>query len=472
MNRRLRLLLVAPASAAALLAAVGSASAVPVRPAAFGLPYVQISDSVAQAAQAAPRAPDGRVYYTPTFIRQAYDIPSAPDAPTGFGQTILVVTAFGSPTLDADVDQFNAENGLPKVRGGIKVINQKTPVSSLVGDPMLWRIETTLDVEWAHAIAPGAKIVVAVADTDDSPNVAEIVSEVLPKYPDAIVVQSFGLDEAGDASDPDAARIMNLAYLNQVLRGGTVLAASGDFGASNLTPFVGPPAPMASFPASSPLVLAVGGTMGDPHPDGLWQNGHYGGEQVWNELLSTPTGLLVGASGGAPSVVYSAPPWQTGLTGVPTRAEPDVAYNAAVDGGVIIVLGGKHGVLGGTSAGAPQWAGIIALANELRGHGARTQLGLATPQLYAIARDAGAYGRDFHDITKGNNALFGNPARLPGFFARPGYDLPTGLGTPVVSQLLRDLASIDNPRFHAEDLVGSGDDRNGHGRSHRFAPGG
>jgi subtilase family serine protease len=469
-NRRLRLLLGVLAAALALVAASGAA-AVTVRPAALGLPYVQISDSAAQAAQAAPISPDGRVYYTPVFIRQAYDIPSGPDAPTGLGQTILVVTAFGSPTLDDDVAQFNAENGLPKVRGGIKVITQKTPVSSEGGDPFQWQIETSLDVEWAHAIAPGAKIVVAVADTDDTGNIAQVVSEVLPRYPDAIVVQSFGVDEAGAASDPDAARTMNLAYLNQVLHGGTVLAAAGDFGASNLTPFVGQPVPMAAFPAASPLVLAIGGTMGDPHPDGLWQNGHYGGEQVWNEVIQNPTGLLVGATGGAPSTVYPAPPWQLGLTGVPTRAEPDVAFNAALDGGVIIVLGGKHGVIGGTSAATPQWAAIIGLANDLRGHGARTQLGLATPQLYALARNPQTYARDFHDITKGNNALFGDPAQLPGFLAKPGYDLPTGLGTPVVSQLLRDLASIDNPKLRADDLIGGGDDRHGHGR-HRFVAGG
>ena len=174
---------------------------------------------------------------------------------------------------------------------------------------------------------------------------------------------------------------------------------------------------------------AVGGTEGNPYPGGLWQirGNKYGGEQVWNEVQT----FAVGATGGAPSVVYGKPSWQQGISPYTMRAEPDVSYNAAIDGGVIVRVGGFHTVVGGTSAGAPQWAAIIALANELRGKQGRLPLGRATPQLYAIAQDPASYQADFHDILTGDNTLFGQGSGLPGFSAMPGYDLPTGLGTPV-----------------------------------------
>jgi subtilase family serine protease len=222
--------------------------------------------------------------------------------------------------------------------------------------------------------------------------------------------------------------------------------------------------PMASFPASSPLVLSVGGTMGNPAPNGLWRNGHYGGEQVWNELM--PDFSFPGAAtGGAPSAVFKAPFWQLGITGEKMRAEPDVSYNAALNGGVVVVMGGRHGVVGGTSAAAPQWAAIVALANEARGRQGRPPLGLATPQLYMLARDRSDYRQDFHDITTGNNALFGDLYGFPGFDAGRGYDLPTGLGTPVVSNLIKDLAGRDMGRFRFDGLSDR-HDRRGDGHRH------
>jgi len=146
------------------------------------------------------------------------------------------------------------------------------------------------------------------------------------------------------------------------------------------------------------------------------------------------------------------------------RAEPDVSYNAAVNGGVVIVVGGCrgapgcHGLVGGTSAGAPQWAAIVALANELRGRQAKGPLGLATPALYAIARDTQLYHQDFHDIVIGDNGFAGT---LPGFSARPGYDLATGLGTPDVAQLISQLAANDVLLARPDSLGGSGNRKRG-----------
>jgi subtilase family serine protease len=447
---------------AACLAA--SASATPMRPALSSVPFVQISDAAAHAAQQSPICPNGLVCYSPSFIRQAYDFPNGHNA-TGAGQTIVLIEAYGSPTLRADLAAFDAEYGIPDPPS-LTVLNQQTPVSTAgSGDTFFWAVETSLDVEYAHAMAPGANIVVAVADTDDSLNVLQVEQEVLPSYPSAIVSQSFGADETGPCSDPASFAAMETLYANQVQQGGTVVASAGDYGATNLGPlYCDSLAPMAGFPASSPLVLAVGGTEGNPYPGGLWgAPGKYGAEQVWNEL--TPLVFPgAGATGGAPSVVFAAPPWQQGLTGYSTRTEPDVAYNAAVNGGVIVVLGGRHGVVGGTSAGAPQWAAIVALANELRGKQGRLPLGRATPQLYAIAQSSRSYGEDFHDILTGNNALgaglSGFPT-LPGFSAGPGYDIPTGLGTPDVSKLLKDLSVHESPRLRVDDLAHSANGKYG-----------
>jgi subtilase family serine protease len=254
-------------------------------------------------------------------------------------------------------------------------------------------------------------------------------------------------------------------YLLSVLRGGTVLAASGDGGASNATEFEQAtqipelvPSVMASYPASDPFVLAVGGTMGNPYPDGLLTDaGTYGAEQVWNEI--NPFNGFPGASGGAPSQVFDAPPWQRSLK-TKDRLVPDVSYNAALVDGVLVFLscrGDANGVItscnpanqgyvavGGTSAGAPQWAAIVALANQVRASQARPPVGLVSPLLYELAKSSRSYSRDFHDITVGNNALdyraIGGPISEFGFGAGPGYDLASGLGTPNVANLVNDLA--------------------------------
>lgn len=471
MIHRLRQVCVLSIVAVAAALAVTSASAAPFHAAVANVPFVQISDAAARAAKQAPVCPNGRVCYSPSHLKQAYDFPGDRRAPSGAGQTILIVEAYGSPFIEQDLAQFDAENGLPDPPS-FTIVEQQTPTDGQgSGDFLTWAIETSLDVEYAHAMAPGANIVLAVAASDDSPDLLQVEQEVLPQYPRAIVSQSFGQDETGDFNDPVSTAGMQKLFLNQVLHGGTVVASSGDYGASNLSTFGPAPTPMAGFPASSPLVLAVGGTMGNPAPGGLWNNGRYGGEQAWNELLPDVF-PGAGATGGAPSVVFKAPFWQLGVTGQSMRAEPDVSYNAAFDGGVVVVLGGKHGVVGGTSAAAPQWAAIVALANELRGRQGRLPLGIATPQLYMLARDRGDYRQDFHDITTGTNALFGDLYGLPGFGADRGYDLPTGLGTPDVSRLLKDLAGHDVGRFRFDGLGDSHGDGDGHHRHVRVRAGG
>ena len=322
------------AAAAALATTAGAAT---FRPAVQNLPYTQLTSAQVQQA---PTCQNGHLCYTPQMIRDAYDFPNGRGGATGAGQTIVVVDAYGSPFLGDDVAAFEQQFGLPPV--DLTVVPQQTVLAPPPPDDSLlnWALETSLDVEWAHALAPDAKIVLAVAANGDSSNLVQVEREVLAQYPSAIVTQSFGTDEAGFFADPDAMTALDALYLQQVGHGGTVVTSSGDFGATNGTPFgPGPVSPMAGYPASSPFVLTVGGTEGNPYPGGLWNHGHYGGEQVWNEVFAGPDGSLqAGASGGAPSVVYPAPPWQLGLTGTSMRAEPDVAYDAAGNGGVIIAL--------------------------------------------------------------------------------------------------------------------------------------
>jgi subtilase family serine protease len=157
---------------------------------------------------------------------------------------------------------------------------------------------------------------------------------------------------------------------------------------------------------------------------------------VWNEAWITAAG------GGAVSTIFSQPSYQNGL-GVSGRAAPDVAYNAAVDGGVLVAysaLGPAAAgfyIVGGTSAGSPQWAGTFALANTARAVKSKGPIGFANPGLYAIARSE-SYSADFHDITVGKNTLAGT---IVGFGALPGYDLASGWGTPNVANLVADLAA-------------------------------
>jgi len=138
-------------------------------------------------------------------------------------------------------------------------------------------------------------------------------------------------------------------------------------------------------------------------------------------------------------LLFGVASYQAGL-GLTARG-PDVAYNAAIDGGVLVVYGGFGSpvffIVGGTSAGSPQWAGIAALANQARANVSKGPIGDLNPTLYSIYHSA-RYATDFHDITVGNDQLVGSSV---GFSAGAGYDVASGIGSPVVDQLIVDLAA-------------------------------
>ncbi len=417
------------------------------------------------------------VCYTPNFIKKAYEYPSLATL-DGSGQTIVIVDAFGSSTIASDLALFDAAFGIPAPPSfTIFCGNSPTPFDTstcptvnlnghnVFHDQAGWAVETSLDVEYAHAMAPGANIVLDVASTSSGNAINAAEAAAIAAFPGAIFSQSFGIPEAFCVTSPQSCQVSQAEtnYANGVAAGDTFFASAGDSGAT-----FGTTTPQANFPESSPYNTGVTGTQGLPYnatgtleacptstpfsctsglsayhgpcvlgrltppncvPDG------YGGEQVWNEPQ------FGAATGGAQSLLFGVPTYQSGL-GLTSRG-PDVAYNAAVDGGVLVVNTSVLGVsvlfiVGGTSAGSPQWAGIAALANEARANLSKGTLGgNLNVDLYAIYHSA-RYATDFHDITVGNDQLSGTPI---GYSAGPGYDLASGIGSPIVDQLIVDLAA-------------------------------
>src|SRR3989454_6603095 len=414
------------------------------------------------------------VCYTPSFIKKSYEYPSIATL-NGAGQTIVIVDAFGSPTVASDLALFDAVFGIPAPPSfTIFCGNSPTPFDpttcpqvNINNNPkhgvFSWTIETSLDVQYAHAMAPGANIVLVVASTSSGNAINDAETAAIAAFPGAVFSQSFGIPEIFCKTQANNCQLgqAQTNYANGVAKGDTFFASTGDTGAT-----FGFSTPMGNFPASDIHNTGVSGTEGLPYlapgtltpcttptpfscttglaafhgpcpigrtttplcvPDG------YGNEQVWNEPI------FGAATGGAQSLLIGVPSYQAGL-GLSSRG-PDVAYNAAVDGGVLTVFSGfgfpALFFTGGTSAGSPQWAGITALANQARASAGKGPIGDLNPVLYSIYHSA-RYHNDFHDITVGNNQLAGTPV---GYAATPGYDLATGLGTPDASQLIVDLVA-------------------------------
>jgi subtilase family serine protease len=389
-------------------------------------------------------ASNGLNCYVPDQIRAAYDYPSNLN---GTGQTIVIVDAYQHQSvIGNNLATFDRLFGIPNPGtpggGTFTIVNgmKVSPAGSGSGDVDGWGGEVALDVEWAHAMAPNANLVLVQTATDDDADIAAAENQWLPQFPGAIVSQSFGEPETmtGDAN----IAAYHTAYENAIAKGGTILASAGDWGAT-FTPITHTTSPYyASYPASDPLVTGVGGTQGLTHDGsdygfGLLQNGHYGDEQVWNE----PAFDI--ATGGAPSVLFAAPPWQRSASPFKTRAVPDVTYNAAVDGGVYTIHTFESGpnagktfifLVAGTSSGSPQWAAIFSLVDQARAAAGEGPLGFANEALYKVGTQNKSAGA-FHDITVGNDAL-DSPI---GFAAGPGYDAASGLGAPDVSNLISAL---------------------------------
>jgi subtilase family serine protease len=372
--------------------------------------------------------------YGPDAIRKAYGINGLINKGfTGKGRTIVIIDAFGSPTVATDLATFDTTFGLPAPPAFNVVTMPGTPPFDPTNDDMVgWTGEIALDTQWAHAVAPDAKIILVAAKSDFDEDLIAALNYALDHHLGDVVSMSFGESEAFLAN-PDGLDIVaawQSAFQKARQQHVTLFASSGDSGSTNPMDADGNVLPFqnVSFPASSALVTSVGGTNlffgtatnADP-------NGKYQGEQVWNDGF--------GAGGGGMSSLIDEPLTQLAAVGSSInktlhkhRGVPDVAYNAGVAGGVITVwgVGGGIFIFGGTSAGAPQWAGIIADLDQARGR----PMGFLNDQLNLLG-GFGALRPLFHDVTVGDNS-FGGQA---GFPAKPGYDLSTGWGTPNFGQL-------------------------------------
>jgi subtilase family serine protease len=340
---------------------------------------------------AATAGPSGGM--TPAEIRHAYGLDQLSE--NGSGQTIAIVTAYDDPNITQDLATFDKAYGLAAPPSFVK---HENPGTAADGG---WSGETALDVEWAHALAPDANILLVEAKSASTDDLLSAVDYARSQPGVSVVSMSWGGSESSSLVSDDS-HFTTPAGHTPV----TFVAAAGDSGAG------------AEWPASSPNVLAIGGTSLQ-----VSSNGTYEGETAWS------------GSGGGFSRIFAVPTYQANtVTG--HRAVPDVAFNADPNTGVEVYdsvpdPGSSTGwmVVGGTSEGSPQWSAMIALANQERAATGKAALGRVQDTLYTLSSN------DFHDITSGSN---GNRART-------GYDLVTGLGSPVANLLIPALAGVAPP---------------------------
>jgi subtilase family serine protease len=386
--------------------------------------------------------------YQPAQIQNAYNItPLLNHGINGAGRTIVIVDAYGSPTIASDLQTFDATMGLPNP-SFTEITPAGSPPPFDITDPnqVGWAAETTLDVEWAHVTAPGANIVLAIAASNNDSDILNTTTYVVDHTVGDVISQSFG--EAEACMDPTLLSEQHALFAKAVKEGITLFASSGDSGASQ--PSCDPNSTAALFavstPASDPNVTGVGGTTLTADTT----TGAYQSETAWTEPFGcNPPAVAptdVNCSGGGFSSIYKRPGYQSALQKNHARGVPDVAYNAGVSGGVLIysaTLNAYFGepataffIIGGTSAGSPQWAGLAADADQLGRH----RMGNIDPALYSIAKAKKLYAAAMHDITTGNNDVA--EINGDGYNAGPGWDPVTGLGTPNAAVLVPLLAVL------------------------------
>jgi subtilase family serine protease len=393
-----------------------------------------VSASAKPPTDAQCRASTGLPCYSPQEIRRAYGVSQLLQrGDDGKGETIVIVDSFGSPTIASDLAHFDAGYGLP-APPSFKILAPLGTKPHQLG----WAAEVTLDVEWSHAMAPDASIVLLTSPVSETegihgmPQFNLLENYALDHHLGQVISQSWGATE-NTLFTPAGRQVFasfEATYARAAAMHVTVLASTGDSGSSN--PRVNGtnyPFPTVNFPASSPLVTAVGGTSLHATTHGVYQS-----ETVWNSDG--------GASGGGISQYFPEPLYQRFLPASDQallgghRGIPDISWNADPSTPILVYLsylGPKRAgyyTIGGTSEGSPDWAGLVADLDQLAGH----PIGLLNPYLYAL----GAAGIGFHDITVGNNSLNG----VPGYSATPGWDPASGWGTPDLGQLIPDIAFL------------------------------
>ena len=473
-----RLLILVMVIALAMLAVVplsySTQAALRASPGLQFVPLVEVSPDDATGAKSGPFActTPAPVFnsasfhcYTPSDIYAAYGVGKLHDEGlTGKGETIVILDSYGSPTVQQDLNTFSDTFGLPRTTIEIIHPDGKPPFNNAVhGSQVLWAFETSLDVQWAHAIAPDAHIVLVEANPAETEGVQGFPSMfhgeqiAIAQFPGSVISQSFAATEQSlhSAADVQVAKFDQI-YQQAVANHVTVIGSSGDTGTANVDkqgrvfPF-----PTVNWPSSDPLVTSAGGTWlqfgwtwnpASPTDLSFLTTPGSRTEAVWNEPF------LPAATGGGRSVLFSTPAFQAGISATllqGRRGLPDVSWNSAVDGGVLVftsfpgVRVGWH-IVGGTSAASPQLAGLIALTNQLADQNGKQHVGYLNPLLYQLSAS------DFNDIvpqtfgpgavTLADNSLFGSG--IAGMAVTTGYDLATGFGSPKADKLVPDLAAL------------------------------
>jgi len=397
--------------------------------------------------------------YEPGQIQQAYHLPAVyASGVTGKGATIVIVDSYGSPTIRNDLSVFDRTFGLPAppsfriIQPAGKVPAYNPDNSDMVG----WAGETTLDVEYAHTVAPGANLLLVetpVSETEGVhgfPQIIKAEEYVLNHHLGDVISQSFSATEQTFPAK-SAVQALRGAYLLADKDKVTVLTASGDSGAADVgldqsTYYL---FPVTSWPDSDPLVTGVGGTQlhfnsaGQPTAPTVWNDTY---SQATNTYVDSNAGPNPLAGGGGTSIFFTRPWYQNGVQNVvgDRRGVPDISMSAACNGSVdtYSTFGGAPAGWSpscGTSEATPLFAGIVALADQVAGH----SLGLINPALYQLSAQ---HAPGVVDVTSGNNTVSfkqgGREQTVRGFTARPGYDLASGVGTVNAEYFVPELAFL------------------------------
>jgi subtilase family serine protease len=409
---------------------------------------VMAPDIVTANAGISPALTPGKAPLSPTEMRATYGVNRVQFlsggtyvAGNGAGQTIAIVDADNDPTIVADLATFDATFGLQAPpsftvlnQNGTTIPNQTgTPTSPRNSPHSSWSLEESLDVDWAHSIAPAANIVLFEANSASNANLDTAVTSAAKAsvyaalgIPAASVISnSYGSNDSASARTSDLAADTStfapISNANQI----SLVFSSGDDG-------------VAEFPSTSPYVLGVGGTAATLNvgPFGV----SYASETTYND--TNYNGTNYGSSGGGTSAFEAIPSYQSdaGISNSGNHREaPDVSMSGALESGVYITdsydFGTTTPTLGtvfGTSLAAPMWAGLIAVTNQGRALAGEAPIGNVQEAVYSLPTT------DFHDITTGTNGLTGASLHSAG----PGYDEVTGIGSPIANKMIPDLVAF------------------------------
>jgi len=341
--------------------------------------------------------------FVPTDIGSAYDFtPLYTRGVDGNGTSIAIIDAYGDPTLQSDLSSFDSLNSLPTPS-----LNTFYPDGVPRRGNSGWALETALDVEWAHAIAPSARVDLIVTVDSSLGHIYDGIAYVANSLTtETVLSMSLGLSELSyPTTGSYTIAATHQLFITITSHGTTVFASSGDSGASSCC--------NPEYPASDPLVVAVGGTSLTLNPDAS-----YSTESTWS------------GGGAGSSSIFSKPSWQQGL-GDSMRDAVDVSYDADPNTGVLVIQGGNEYQVGGTSVGSPQWAALGALASQATG----SRFGSVASKLYTIST--------YHDITTGSDGFF---------TAGAGWDYPTGLGTPDANAIVNSLSASIPVSFQTSEV--------------------